>query len=358
MLDDILFPPDPVANAARVVNSVRSVFPPAVDRHLVGISLKVGVGTPPWLTAEVALVVEFGGGETRRAALMGQLHAAPPRGPSKKILELHVDGAGIWDFERDEFSLDLRFYDSRLTFATLAGDVAIRKRDREEDSYLLISAGGYHPEFPVPATFPDLERLRISLVDTETFRLSLTGYLAFTRNTKQFGAKVELFLGGKNISFEATLSFDALVTEDVGFIVDFDDVGEPCAGEPHARFDEGAGGTPVPLAVRPKGPMSLPPTRPSRCTAWQSRFSTRCERHRRRPLALPIGERRRRSLAAVSRSVAPERPGSSGRPQSSAHPDRAGSSGSRPRGPGAALGIPPHARSSPHTRPRCRLRGC
>jgi hypothetical protein len=27
------------------------------------------------------------------------------------------------------------------------------------------------------------------------------------------------------------------------------DVGEPCAGEPHARFDEGAGGDPVPLAV-------------------------------------------------------------------------------------------------------------
>jgi RNA-directed DNA polymerase len=28
------------------------------------------------------------------------------------------------------------------------------------------------------------------------------------------------------------------------------DVGEPCAGEPHARFDEGAGGHPLPLAVQ------------------------------------------------------------------------------------------------------------
>jgi len=35
------------------------------------------------------------------------------------------------------------------------------------------------------------------------------------------------------------------------------DFGEPCAGEPHARF-EGAGGDPVPLAARPKGPASLP----------------------------------------------------------------------------------------------------
>jgi hypothetical protein len=38
------------------------------------------------------------------------------------------------------------------------------------------------------------------------------------------------------------------------------DVGEPCAGEPHARFDAAAGGVAVPLAVRPKGPWCLPPT--------------------------------------------------------------------------------------------------
>jgi hypothetical protein len=222
VLDDILFPPDPVANAARLVAAVRGVFPPAADRHIIGISLKLGIGTPPWLTAELALVVEFGGGETRRVALMGQLHAGLPRGSPKKILELHVDGVGIWDLEHDEFSLDARIYDSRLAFATLAGDVAIRKRDREADRYVLISAGGYHPEFPVPAAFPKLDRLRISLVDTDLVKLTLTAYLAFTPNTKQFGAKIDLRVGGSSFSLEATLGFDALFTEDVGFVVDFD----------------------------------------------------------------------------------------------------------------------------------------
>ena len=220
VLDDILFPPDPVANAARVVNSVGSVFPPAPDQHVVGLSVKLGVGTPPWLFAELALVYDFG--ETRRLALMGQVHAALPRGVPKKILELHVDGAGIWDLERDEFSLDLRIYDSRLAFATFGGDMAIRRHNRENERYVLISAGGYHPEFPVPPAFPKLDKVRISLVDTDHVKLSLTGYLAFTPNTKQFGARVDFVVQGGGVSFEATISFDALFTEDVGWVVDFD----------------------------------------------------------------------------------------------------------------------------------------
>jgi len=37
------------------------------------------------------------------------------------------------------------------------------------------------------------------------------------------------------------------------------DVGEPCAGEPHARFDAAAGGNPNQSAM-PREQASLPPT--------------------------------------------------------------------------------------------------
>ena len=40
-------------------------------------------------------------------------------------------------------------------------------------------------------------------------------------------------------------------------------VGEPCAGEPHARIDGAAGGNRTQSATRPRGTRRLPPTRPS-----------------------------------------------------------------------------------------------
>jgi hypothetical protein len=41
------------------------------------------------------------------------------------------------------------------------------------------------------------------------------------------------------------------------------DVGEPCAGEPHARFDAAAGGNPGPVGSGRAAPGRLPPTLPS-----------------------------------------------------------------------------------------------
>ena len=38
------------------------------------------------------------------------------------------------------------------------------------------------------------------------------------------------------------------------------DVGEPCAGEPHARFDAAAGGNPGPVGTAARSPKRLPPT--------------------------------------------------------------------------------------------------
>jgi hypothetical protein len=219
-LDAILFPSDPVADAARLVKAVGTMFPPARNRHLIGISAKLGFGNPPIATLELAMVWERG--DSPKWVVMGQLHAALPRGAPVTILELHVDGAGIWDLDRGEFSLDARMYDSRLAFATFGGDVALRTRKSGEDSFVLFSAGGYHPEFAAPPGFPKLDRIRFALADTEHFRLVLTGYMAFTPNTKQFGAEVKLFLGAAGFSFECELGFDALFDDDLGFVIDFD----------------------------------------------------------------------------------------------------------------------------------------
>jgi hypothetical protein len=137
------------------------------------------------------------------------------------VIELNVDAVGIWDRQSGDFSLDATIYDSHIAFVRLSGDVAIRCHSGE-DSFFLFSAGGYHPEFAAPPNFPKLQRLKIIFADSESFRLIMTGYLAVTSNTKQVGADVEFRIAKKGASLEIRLSFDALFTEDAGFIIDFD----------------------------------------------------------------------------------------------------------------------------------------
>ncbi|HEV7808679.1 MAG TPA: DUF6603 domain-containing protein [Solirubrobacteraceae bacterium] len=223
-LDALLFPQDVVANAAHYVDSLKAVFPPARGHHLLGLTVSLGFATPPVVRAELGVVYEFGAG---RWAVMGQLHAEfPPtvKGAqvTQKILEMHIDAVGILDLGRGEFSLDATLYDSRIAFVSFSGDVSVRVR-KGDSSFFLVSAGGYHPKFAVPPGFPRLQRLTISLADSDNLRLLLTGYVAVTSNTRQIGARMEFFAGFAGFSIESTLSFDALWEVDVRFVVEFDD---------------------------------------------------------------------------------------------------------------------------------------
>ena len=216
-LDAVLFPKDPVANAGRLIAALRTVFPPATDRHVAGPILQLSLGVPAFLTAELGLVFEWGA--SSRRALIGQLHLALPPRVGPKVVEINIDAAGIWD--GDAFSLDATIYDSHIACVQISGDVAFRMKSGDS-SFFLLSLGGYHPEFNAPANFPKLQRMKVALAETDNFRLVLTGYFALTSNTKQFGADLDFKVGGAGISVEARLSFDALFDKNAGFIIDFD----------------------------------------------------------------------------------------------------------------------------------------
>ena len=218
-LDAILFPTDPVANSGRLIAAVRSVFPPARDKHVAGPILKLSWGAGEIVTAELALVFEWGA--SSRRALMGQIHAAFPPKLEKKLIQINIDAVGIWDQQRGDFSLDATLYDSHIAFVQLSGDAALRLHSGT-DSFFLFSVGGYHPEFNAPASFPKLERLKIKLADSDNLRLILTGYVALTSNTRQIGADMDFFVKLGGFSIETKISFDALWEPDVRFLIDFD----------------------------------------------------------------------------------------------------------------------------------------
>jgi hypothetical protein len=85
-----------------------------------------------------------------------------------------------------------------------------------------LAIGGFHPAFKPPPKFPSLERVAISLADSESFRLRIEGYLAVTSNTLQFGAHADLFAKAAGFSISGQIGFDVLIQFDpFGFIADF-----------------------------------------------------------------------------------------------------------------------------------------
>jgi hypothetical protein len=133
-----------------------------------------------------------------------------------------MDAVGIIDFDQRTASLDASLYDSRLAqqFA-ISGDMAMRMRWGQQPSFAL-AVGGFHPAFTPPAGFPALERVTISLANSEHLRIRCEAYLAITSNSLQFGSRSELFAKAGSATLHGEIGYDVLIQFDpFHFIADF-----------------------------------------------------------------------------------------------------------------------------------------
>jgi capsular exopolysaccharide synthesis family protein len=55
-LDSVMFPRDPIRNAPQIISNINRVFPPSRGSHLFGPMLQIAWGTPPLITANLAVV--------------------------------------------------------------------------------------------------------------------------------------------------------------------------------------------------------------------------------------------------------------------------------------------------------------
>lgn len=205
-LNSILFPPDPVKNAQRIISDLTTIFPPADSRYTFGPMLKIGWGSPTLLVAELGIILEIP--SPVRLAILGQIKAAIPTDDAAIIL-LHIDVLGTIDFGLKKLAIDASIYDSRLAVFSLLGDMALRL-NWGDDALFILSIGGFHPQFQPPPGFPHLARLTVSLGRGDNPRLSLEAYIAVTSNSLQFGAHLELYAGAAGFSIHGYLGFDAL----------------------------------------------------------------------------------------------------------------------------------------------------
>lgn len=205
-LNSILFPRDIVANAPRIINDLKRVFPPMEGRFLIGPMGKLGWGTPTLVSLELGVLLEL----PRPAfAIVGVLRIAVPA-EEIAILYLQVNFAGSVDFERGQLQFDASLFGSRVLIFPLTGDMAVRLYWKDYPNFLL-TVGGFHPAYtPPPMNIGQLARLGIVLFQGNP-NVRAEAYFAITSNTLQFGARVELYAGADIFNVYGFLGLDVLI---------------------------------------------------------------------------------------------------------------------------------------------------
>lgn len=202
-IDHILFPTSPVKDFILILETVQNVFPPKEDHHILGPMVKViWGGSIDIIKFNIGLFLEFGG--PLKLAILGQAKIELPD-EENALVNLNIDVLGFIDFGNGTLALDCSIYDSRILILSIFGDMALRAGG----DYFAFSLGGFHPKFSPPPGFPKLRRMTVMMSKGKA-KATLTHYLAFTSNSFQIGAKLELIVKVSEFSVTGGVSFDAL----------------------------------------------------------------------------------------------------------------------------------------------------
>jgi hypothetical protein len=235
-LDDILFPANPVADAPRILNRYRTLFPVAQGNLVLGPMLELSFSAPPLVYVRLGLLFDVRNALSGNAPvavskviLVGQvLVQLPPRDSgAPAILRLLIDVVGVYDGDTRFLLIRARLRDSFVGiegFAKLdlAGELVVAVQFGAKPSFVL-SAGGFHPKYQdLPERVPrDLDKLRVSF-KLGPVSLAVEHYFAVTPNSVQAGQKTSVKADFGVAKIEASLGWDALLylTPRFFFVVD------------------------------------------------------------------------------------------------------------------------------------------
>ena len=207
---DALFPEDPIAGAARLLDALAAIFPRVPGQIVVGPTFTItwlDVGATSIVRVDVGLLLQLPDG---KVVLIGR--ARLDLGP---ILALRADLVGEVDPGRGLVALDAVLVDSRaLLIFRVTGSAAFRM-SAGKPPYVVVTIGGFYPGFnPQPASIPPQQRVGLALDIPCPLSFRASGYLAITSNTFQVGADIEVGIDLAVISASGFLRFDAIVEFD------------------------------------------------------------------------------------------------------------------------------------------------
>jgi hypothetical protein len=204
-VNSIMFPKNPVANAPRIINDLRVIFPPYQDRFLIGPMIKLGWGTPTLISASIGIIIEI----TGDIAIVGVLKIALPA-PEAPLVIIQANFAGAIEFDKQRLYFFAALFESRIVFLTLEGELGLLVA-WGDDANFVVSVGGFHPRFsPPPLPFPSPRRISVSILNTDLARIRTETYFAVTSNTVQIGSNTELMFDVGVARVDGHMAFDAL----------------------------------------------------------------------------------------------------------------------------------------------------
>jgi hypothetical protein len=210
--DNLLFPADPISSAATILDDLASIFPSREGQYLFGPVVRLGWGQPLVIEGKLGVVLELG--QNFRLLILGGLAVTQPSQESP-LISLRLSFFGEIDISMGTVSFDATLANSRILTWPVSGDAAIRTGWAPRLEHIA-SFGGLHPSYPKPSGLPDLRRISINFGDNDP-KVTLTAYAAVTLNSRQFGARADLYAKGPNLALvgqtaaEGWLYFDAIL---------------------------------------------------------------------------------------------------------------------------------------------------
>jgi hypothetical protein len=232
--DDILFPDNPVADAPRIINRLRTLFPISPRSLTIGPMVDIGWGSPRFVFIRIAVLFQVddvfhsppGAFSLARIVLLGELKVL--LGPTKDdpnitVVRLIVDVLGFWDFDKKKYGFLAALRDSKIVTINITGGLGVFGEYGDHPRFIL-AAGGFNPRFKdVPAEMGGaIERLGAAF-KVGRFSLKLTGYFALTPGTIQAGLDLAATAKIGPVGLKGELGFDVIIYRepDTHFIADF-----------------------------------------------------------------------------------------------------------------------------------------
>jgi hypothetical protein len=210
----LLFPVDPAAHGPAIVATLGKVFPAADGHVVVGPMLDVDWGGRI-VSIVVAVVVDLP--NPVQFVIIGRVTVALPD-PDVPLVLLQATLVGVFDLSpTPSFSLLASLDGSQIAGMPLNGDIFFLLQGGDDAEFVL-SAGGFHPRYTPPPGVPGkLKRLHLDMTPPGFPGMRAEAYVAFTSNSVQFGARLELCdeIGGCGV--DGWFSFDALFKWDPVF---------------------------------------------------------------------------------------------------------------------------------------------
>ncbi|GBL44759.1 putative transcriptional activator SRCAP homolog [Sulfuriferula multivorans] len=206
-LDAVLFPANPVGDAPKIINTLRTLFPVKAGGFVIGPMLELGWGTPSLVTVRLGLLIE-----ANQFVILGQaiVQLPPLVSADLALLYLRLDFVGSVVFDPLRIAFDAKLVNSRVAFISITGQFAFRAEFGSHPTFL-ISAGGFHPAFKeIPSDIPmPFDRVGASF-DIGFVGISYKGYFAITSATVQAGSEVRAWADIGIASIEGGFGFDAI----------------------------------------------------------------------------------------------------------------------------------------------------